>query len=348
MKKTITFVVASISIIVIVGVLRNCPYPMEKVRRVPTGKIPDITKVSDREISAGHKKQQEIYEATAEEQRVIDGTEALLYGKVVDQNNEPVPAAEVVCLPNHDPWVSGQRRTVIKADENGRFLIRERNAPSIHVSVSAKGYYTTQQSRDSFGFAELPNSAPKNLSLQWKGTTHSSQDNPKIFTLRKMGTREPLLHRTYAAVIKEQKFYLIGLEPSQSILVKYFLDPNPKRIHENGWEIYNWGIQISMQSGGLIKAEAPQNELPNSFIAPLSGYQPAIRFNFDDSMDDSTFQRDLNSQFFAKFADGTYARFRVNFEMDPKRPFGSVESWFNPSGGRATEFDPSIQIETSP
>jgi hypothetical protein len=163
-----------------------------------------------------------------------------------------------------------------------------------------------------------------------------------------MGAREPLLHRSYGDFIKNEQTYLIGQNPSQSIFVKFWLDPTPKRTHVNGWEVYNWGFEISVQGGGLIKAEVPKPEIPDSFIAPMSGYQPSIRFEFDASMHDKIFKRDLKSQFFAKFTDGTYARFSVNYEMDPKRPFGKVESWFNPSGRQATEFDSSIQITNSP
>lgn len=348
MKKTIIVVAAASVVVVIGGILRNCSASSDERSRVPIERRQSQPRVTKRDLPANQKKELESYKPTEEELKAINETEAVLYGIVIDLNNNPVPNAEIVCLPNHDPWVSGLRRIVINADQNGRFLIREKSAPTIDVSVSAKGYYTTEGSGGSFGFAEPPISAPKQLRLRSNGTTQTSQENPKIFTLRKMGTREPLLRRNYAGVTKEHQFYLIGIDPNQRILVKYFLDPTQKRIHANGWEIYNWGFEISIENGGLIKAEVPQNETPNSFIAPSSGYGPSIRFEFDDSMDDSTFQRHVNSQFFAKFADGTYARFSVAFEMDPKRPFGSVESWFNPSGGRATEFDPSIQIEISP
>lgn len=348
MKKTIIVVVAAVTMVVIVVAVRNCSSFIDEAPGVLINSAPNQTKSKKREISADVKKEQESYAATPEEQKIIESTEAVLYGKVVDQKNEAVQAAEILCLPNHDPWVSGLRRTVIKADLNGEFMIREANAPSVHVSVSAPGYYTTKESSGVFGFAEAPSSAPKGLLLRGNRTTKTSRTNPKIFTLRKMGAREPLLHRTYSAVIKEQQSYLIGLNPSQSILVEYSLDPTPKRIHANGWEVYNWGIEISMQGGGLIKAEVPKEEIPNSFIAPTSGYQPSVRFEFNASMDDKTFKRDLRSQFFAKFTDGTYARFSVDYEMDPKRPFGVVESWFNPSGRQATEFDSSIQIITSP
>lgn len=348
MKKTVIVITGAVTIFIIAFVLRNCSASTNGFVHSSKISSPNQTKTKERERSEGAKKEQENYKPTLKEQQEIEGTEAVLYGKVVDLKNEPVPAAEILCLPNHDPWVSGLRRTVITADQNGEFLIREKNAPSIHVSVSAPGYYTTKESNGVFGFAEAPNSAPKNLRLRWDGITKTSQTNPKIFTLRKMGVREPLLHRNYGDVIKGQQRYLIGINPSQSILVKYLLDPDPKRMHGNGWAIYNWGVEISLQGGGLIKAEVPREEIPDSFIAPSSGYQPSIRFEFDSTMDDSTFQRDLESHFFAKFTDGTYARFKVDFEMDPKRPFGIVESWYNPSGGQATEFDPSIQIPAPP
>jgi hypothetical protein len=348
MKKIIIVVAAAVAIVIIAVAVKNCSSSIDEEPGVRISSPPNQTKSNKREISVDVKKEQETYAPTSEEQAVIDSTEAVLYGKVVDQKNTPVSGAEIVCLPNHDPWVSGLRRTVIKANQNGEFLLREANAPSIHVSVSAPGYYTTNQSRDSFGFAEVPSSAPKGLRLRSKGATNTSKANPKIFTLRKMGAREPLLHRSYADVIKKEQTYLIGQNPSQSILVKYSLDPTPKRMHANGWEVYNWGFEISVQGGGLIKAEVPNEEIPASFIAPMSGYQPSVRFEFDASMDDKTFKRDLKSQFFAKFTDGTYARFSVDYEMDPKRPFGKVESWFNPSGQQTTEFDSSIQITNSP
>lgn len=348
MKKIIISILIALILILIAVVAKNCSPDAEEQARSQERHFPDKIESINQQIPPDVKNEKISYVPTPEEQTAINGTEALFYGKVVDLKNEPVANADVVCIPNHDPWVSGLRRTVIKTDKNGDFLIREANAPSIHVSVSASGYYATDESRGSFGFAELPGSAPKSLRERWKGIAVTSQENPKIFILRKMGTREPLLHRTYSGIIKEQKTYLIGLKENQSILVKYTLDPTPKRIHKNGWSLHNWGVEITMIDGGLIKAEIPNKEISESFIAPLSGYQPSVRFEYNSSMDDVTFKRAVRSQFFAKFTDGTYARFSIDFEMDPKRPFGSVESWYNPSGQQATEFDPSIQIRISP
>lgn len=99
----------------------------------------------------------------ADEQAILESTEALLYGRVVDDEGKAVPGATIVALPNRDPWISGPRRTEITADKDGSFVVRESNAPTVHVSASAAGYYTGADSARTFSFAGVPDSMPDSL-----------------------------------------------------------------------------------------------------------------------------------------------------------------------------------------
>ena len=290
----------------------------------------------------------EIWQPTSEEQKELASTEAVLHGKVVDQFNQPVSNAEIVCLPNPDPTISGLRRVVIHSAKDGTFSLWEPNAPMVRVNASAPGYYTSTSSSGFFSFAKAPATAPEDLRRSVTGTTKTSPENPAILTLRKMGAREPLLQRSHAGVLKDQQSYRIGTKANQCVQVKYWFDPSPKRVHANGWTIHDWSVEISVEGGGIIGAAKPDASVPESFVAPLEGYQESIRFAYESSMDDSKLQNEIRPEFFVIFADETFARMETRFSASPSWPFGTILSWYNPSGSRSAEFDASIQIDVPP
>ncbi len=299
-------------------------------------------------VAATERKKQtelETWEPTPEEKSIQEATVAVLHGKVVDEFGHPVPNAEIVCKPNNDPWINSLRRIVIRSDADGRFFLREANAASLSVSASAAGYYTSKASSGGYSFTDLPLSMPENLRKRALPKTQSSSENPVILTLRKMGSREPLLERRRSGVLQDTQTYLIGTTENHQIYIKYWLDTAVKRMHINGWPVHDWGVEISVKNGEIVSTAKPDSSNPASFMAPLDGYQAKIEQTFDSSMDDTKQKRGILGDFFVRFKDGTFARLELDLQSSPTRPWGIVASLYNPSGSRSTEFDPSIQIE---
>ncbi|RYD20662.1 MAG: carboxypeptidase regulatory-like domain-containing protein [Verrucomicrobiaceae bacterium] len=275
----------------------------------------------------------------------IDSTEALLYGKVVDEQGAPVPEALVVCLPNPDPWISGSRRTELKADAEGAFMIREKNSPTLHISTSAPGYYTGEKSSDIFSFADLPESLPASIRKEMPPPDRTTLSAPAVFILRRMGNREPLMARSKSGVMTETQEYQIGSGKSHRVDVRYHVDPEVVRESEREGVVPAWRVDISVPGGGVLLARKVDFADLSSFTAPESGYEPVIRITNGGETENAVFKRDLEPEFFVRFSDGTFARLETRFSYSAKRPFAVVRSWFNPSGSRATEFDPTLQID---
>jgi hypothetical protein len=106
--------------------------------------------------------------------------------------------------------------------------------------------------------------------------------------------------------------------------------------------IFNWGFEISVPGGG-IAAKA----IGEVHDAPTQGYNSNFVRQFTIEMKPAEYRRIFSEELFLKFDDGLFARVSVRLSAKPQRPFGTVESWFNPSGSRLTEFDPSKQIPIS-
>jgi hypothetical protein len=233
-----------------------------------------------------------------------------------------------------------------RAGQDGRFSVRKANAPNLKVSVKVPdGYYPTDQQHAVFAFAEMPASAPPELRALSTPVHRADPSNPVVFTLKRMGSTEPMIHRSQSGVVTSEQSYLIGTNDAHSLTIKYWFDPELKRLADlTRKPIYDWSVEIAVPGGGLIERAEPQSFEPESFIAPVDGYSPSVRVAFTSAMDDTQYRRRFRRQYFVRFSDDTFARVEVAVQSSPERPFGVVESWFNPAGSRSTEFDPSKSI----
>lgn len=272
--------------------------------------------------------------------------EVEFYGKVVDLNDHPIANAYVNCIIATGDESKDERSVSIKTKEDGTFLLKEKNAPMLRLNVTADGYYHTDESRKSFQMAPSPASMPAVLRPPQTPNIQSSPENPVVFKLRAMGTREPLLFRQKAGVMKAQQTYMIGFKKEHSIEVRYGLDPQAKRIVNGpgGYPLYNWWVEIIVPQGGIKRTEKPNPEEPQSFVAPENGYEQKYRYEFTDAMVDESYRKRAGGDFFIRFNDNTYARIEIDLSSDIVRPFHSFDSWFNPSS-RFTEPDATKYIE---
>jgi hypothetical protein len=278
---------------------------------------------------------------TAEELRQIQETEAVFYGKVIDQHGDPVPNTEISYTPTDNGKEGLYQTFSTRADEEGRFVIRQKNLPSFRVSVDVpSGYYGTDEQGGTFAFAETPASFPAALRKNLAPPHRADPANPVVFRLKKMGPTEPLVYWRQSRVLEQENEFRVGTDPAHRLLLKYWLDPVAKRSEPANNPLYDWGCEISVPGGGI--AARPNSE---AFDAPEDGYIGQVRFEYRGEMHAKIYKRSLNRQFFVRFHDGRFARIEVNLSAQPKRPFGTLVSWFNPSGSRSTEFNPSKQIE---
>ncbi len=257
------------------------------------------------------------------------------YGKVVDENGQPVEGAEI-----HFSWTdlspAGGSETKITSDGNGLFSLTNIRGKHLGInSVTKTGYYTSlQQSQFSFEYA-----------IKSEANFHRPDPaSPVIFHLKKKGEAEPLMHAEplYGFSIDRVPHYIdletgkktVGGSPVGDIAVRV---ERPSQASNR--EKYNWSVSFEAMNGGVVETE---EEFP--FLAPDSGYQPAIELKYDAN--DPKWKNYVEKKFYLKSRGGKlYARIKVGiYPLYQNASAIRFEYFANPSGSRNLEFDPEKQI----
>ena len=257
-------------------------------------------------------------------------TPITFYGRVVDESNQPVADADVFfnAADKFDAPGSVYQR---KADAHGFFSISGIHGSDLGVGVGKAGYYSREQSHAYFNYGNGPHG---------RNQPPPTRDNPAVFVLVKMGETEPLIK------VSQRQFELpkdgtpifinftTGKKGSSDfgcLKVESWLGDTTQRK-------FDWHFRWSIPGGGLIERT---NEY--AFEAPKEGYQPFMEASMTTNVD--RWLSEFDAQHFAKFPDGTYARFSI--ELYPgKYNFVVLESYLNPvPGHRNLEWDPKKEIE---
>jgi carboxypeptidase family protein len=247
------------------------------------------------------------------------------WGKVVDENGDPVANAAVGLGTADRPWEEGASYERI-TDSEGLFSITDIKGLSISVDVSKDGYYKTSRSRGQFSYAQ-PSANKQPL---------PGPDNPTVFQLRKMGQLESLMQiDSFLKVPRDGTPIDISLETGQPVeaghaALRVEAWTNDELDDSQGH--YAWRCRVSVPNGGLTERKGKFD-----FEAPATGYRPS-----DEIIMPRTAERwspQASREYFLKLADGRYARIR--FEMVAGGDnFVSISSYLNPkSGGRNLECD---------
>jgi hypothetical protein len=259
-------------------------------------------------------------------------------GKVVDQNGDPVPNANVQWGANNnpDPYKSGTRGQT-QSDSSGFFSINS-NGIGLYVEVAKAGYDRVPSElgggkRGSYGGF---------VTGGHLGNTDSpmgTKDNPSIFVLRKMGETVPLIHVAERSVMlpKNGAPVEVSLESGQStaqggLKVQCWTNDNTKDIEGR----YDWKCVLTVTGGGLI--ERPDSTV---FEAPATGYQESVEL----APSAEKWASKIELQHFIRLPDDRYAR--INFRLRTGgEHFFVIESFVNPTpGNRNLEFDPEKAIK---
>jgi post-segregation antitoxin (ccd killing protein) len=251
-----------------------------------------------------------------------------VYGKVVDQNGNPVSGASVEIGINNNPLPNQKGSTYVKTtDENGLFSL---SSHGIAFSLRAykEGYYSTKESTGN-----------RNVVVPAKGDTpQPTKDHPAILVLRKQGQTEPLIARRSGQidVPKTGQPVRIDLATGRSgdqgnlQIASWVGDYNQSR--------FDWRYQLSVPGGGIIERKGSFD-----FEAPADGYQPTAEINMPATAE--SWSNGGEKEYFVKLADGRYARFMIRL-YPRKRNFVVIESYVNAApGSRNLEFDPSNVVK---
>ena len=262
-------------------------------------------------------------------------SDIVLYGKVLDQNDDPVPDA-IVKYSALDidgfakVWDEGLSKKTISADQDGRFTIRGKGG-SLNVYVSKEGYYRgTGSSSRSFTYGMPSGEVPA-----------TDPGKPAIFRLHKKGNIEPLIYvpgrfkkvfdlsgkRNPAVIdlVTANRVGASGTWSNRQAVLEY-------RQNDDS-ESREWELEVSVKEGGIVERTGRFD-----FLAPEEGYQKSIIITSENELAKGHVhaRAGTDKHFFAKFPDGTYGRFVIGlFSRDD--PYFTLASWINPSGSRNLE-----------
>ncbi len=208
------------------------------------------------------------------------------YGKVVDENSNPVEGASVAFGWMELPTDDGSRTATTNSDARGLFSLHGARGPSLSVSVSKDGYYMPHHGQWGFSYA------PDN------DTYSPDIANPVIFKLRKKGQGAELI--TSQNGISTQVGVRVPTDgsPVKVDLLKKGPDPSGQleisQVKPPWNEATAWSFRVSIPDGGLV-----ENQDDFQFQAPETGYQPSVQYDF--SKNDAGWTTQVTKQFYIAF-----------------------------------------------
>lgn len=243
------------------------------------------------------------------------------YGRVVDENDRPIPTAKVE-LSWTDLSPAGNSTATTSSDSNGTFSLQGKNGRVLQVDVSKDGFYKVRSERlKSFDYAGF-----------WAANYYEPDPaHPVTFHLRKKGTGETLTAGETQLPISAD-----GTPIRVDLL-------NSGRVSTNGQveiaavtntekyppRLFDWRASIAVSDGGLI-----EHNLEFPFEAPEEGYVRKVEFKMPANLPD--WKRSIEKSYFIRF--GTPPRYgRIHVRFNGASPKVFLGYTVNPSGSRNLE-----------
>jgi hypothetical protein len=256
----------------------------------------------------------------------------VFYGKVVDEEGNPLAEAKVGYSVADNPLKDGSKYEGM-SDASGSFSLSGVKGASMTVAVTKEGYYFIRgKSSGSFGYG-VPNSSPDRRDIPTKET-------PAIFVLRKMGETVPLLAKgARVKMPKDGSPMAVDLETgratsgNQGDLVLECWTQN-EGMDPNLAQPYDWRFRLTVPGGGVVER---MDQF--AFKAPTEGYREVVEFAMPK--DAERWKQDFEAEYFVKLGDGRYARMQFRITSGGAH-FATVSSYLNPTpGSRNLEYDPA-------
>ena len=245
-------------------------------------------------------------------------TPIAFYGKVVDENTNPVVGAHI-SFDCNDLSPSGTSYYHTESDGKGLFSINDIQGLVLGVNVSKEGYYSYLPYGDNFFYAgKNQNFVP-------------DANNPVVFYLRKKGVGTQLITSDYGMRPDFPIRISRDGQPVEVNLVQRQVgssgDLEISHIEPNDWQqATNWSFHMSIPSGGFIGQD---DVFP--FDAPETGYQSTVDLNF--VKDDPNWTTHVVTNYYIVFGQPQkYGWLRVEADIAQETVF--LKYAINPTGSR--------------
>jgi len=250
------------------------------------------------------------------------------YGKAIDQDQRPVSGANVIASIT-DLSDDGTTVYETETDANGEFSLMGAKGKHLLVrDIRKEGYLFLTKNKDSYEYAAF-----------FQPNYHEPDpDNPAIFLMHKQKPAEPLIVIQEKYKLDDSNRVLVDIKNAKTgafngnivdIQILDNSDPTGKR----------WEAKISSPGGGI---QLTTDEIAAQ--APETGYLSDVRIDQDMRLPPGMHSGSLykGGRFFINTSEG-YGL--VQFRMIPGRGSLHFTSYFNPSGSRNLEYDPSLAVK---
>ncbi len=249
------------------------------------------------------------------------------YGKVVDQNEQPVAGAKVWMQ-----WsaVGATPERTILSGADGRFQVSGINGKGISVRVSKAGYHNGPISYGSFEYAGF-----------WEPHFHiPDPNNPEVFQLRKRGNEEPMYLWSLAKDLKaDGSVNWFNVKSGKFGGAAGDLAFIVTRSNQTRMRQFDYTFTVQAAPGGGIAF----SEEKMMFEAPSEGYVPSWQTAQTFGAPDYTHLQKL--RFYLKTPDGKYAAVQGHVAQmgDPEAQV-QMTVYYNPSGSRNLEYNEAKRL----
>ena len=171
-------------------------------------------------------------------QRVMD-----FYGKVVDQNGNAVPGANITFGWSEFPNEVGARRAKTKSDAQGLFSLHGKRGPALDIWVGKEGDFAAHNGQRGFSYSQ--------------GDFSPDPETPIVFTLRKGGTpaagllamkRNYRIARDGTPIAIDLATGATSTGGSGNFVLRCWTQDQGKRPSEK----YDWRCTLAVPGGGLL------------------------------------------------------------------------------------------------
>jgi hypothetical protein len=238
------------------------------------------------------------------------------YGKVVDENTNPVAGVNIHFRWSERPAEDGMKTADTQSDSDGLFSLHGENGRSLTVWYSKDGYHSSHNGQQTFLYA--------------LGQDIYSPDpqNPVIFYLNRKTKAASLISvKQNYRIPRDGTPVAIDLTTGKdttggtgNLVVQCWTEDQGKSSGQK----YDWHCLVTIPGGGLVLSD---NEF--DFQAPDNGYVSSAEIKMPADRQD--WQDDVDLKFFYQLPNGNYGR--MTFSMIAGgHHFCMINSVLNPSG----------------
>jgi len=233
------------------------------------------------------------------------------YGRVIDQNGQPVQGAKVR-LQWTDMSAAGTTEKFTETDVQGMFSLSNEKGKRLSVFVAKDGYRAVKRGRASFEYAAFfePN------------YIEPDPNNPVIFQLIKRQEAQPLIKT-------EQEIRLPQAGSATTVRLDNTTSLDVSLLANQIKPDQPWSIRVAVTGGGLQTAA---DEFPME--APTDGYQSSVAIDRKSPKPSGWSGLYQGGVLYVKTAQG-YGRVEIRMLAGDNK--ARVTTYLNPSGSRNLE-----------